>query len=68
LISADIASKYGWHMRPDPLTSNILQATVGNLIFEVVGTFHGHEISQGGYIVANYDYLDEARALQRHGA
>ena len=67
LISADIASKYGWHMGDRiPLTSNILQGNgSGTWVFEVVGTFTAHEISQGGYIVANYDYLDEARALNK---
>ena len=65
LISADIASKYGWRIGDRiPLTSSIQQGNgSGNWVFEVVGMFTAHEIGQGGYIVANYDYLDEARAL-----
>ncbi len=67
LISADIASKYGWHIGDRiPLTSSTLQGNgSGSWVFEVVGTFTAHEVSQGGYIVANYDYLDEARALNK---
>ncbi len=67
LISPDIASKYGWKIGDRiPLTSPVLQGNgSGNWVFEVVGMFTAHEISQGGYIVANYDYLDEARALNK---
>ncbi len=67
LISADIGSKYGWRIGDRiPLTSPILQANgSGNWVFEVVGMFTAHEVGQGGYIVANYDYLDEARAMNK---
>ncbi len=67
LISADIGSKYGWHIGDRiPLTSPTLQANgSGNWVFEVVGMFTAHEIGQGGYIVANYNYLDEARAINK---
>ena len=67
LISADIASKYGWHVGDRiPLNSNTLQASgSGTWTFEIVGMFTAHEISQGGYIVANYHYLDDARAVNK---
>jgi putative ABC transport system permease protein len=67
LISEDIGKKYGWRIGDRiPLTSNTLQNDgSGTWIFDIVGMFTAHEISQGGYIVANYDYLDEARALNK---
>ena len=67
LISADIGEKYGWRIGDRiPLTLSTLQGNgSGTWVFDVVGTFTAHEISQGGYIVANYDYLDEARALNK---
>jgi putative ABC transport system permease protein len=67
LISADIGKKYGWRMGDRiPLTSNTLQSNGSrSWVFEVVGMFSARELSQGGYIVANYDYLDEARALNK---
>jgi putative ABC transport system permease protein len=67
LISADIAKKYGWRLGDRiPLTSPTLQTSgSGTWVFEVVGTFAARELSQGGYIVANYAYLDEARALNK---
>ena len=67
LISADIASKYGWHIGDRiPLTSNTMQGNgSGTWVFEVVGMFTAHEISQGGYIVGNYHYLDDARAINK---
>jgi putative ABC transport system permease protein len=67
LISADIGEKYGWRIGDRiPLASNTLQNDgSGTWAFDIVGTFTAHEISQGGYIVANYDYLDEARALNK---
>ena len=67
LISADIASKYGWHIGDRiPLTSPTLQGNgSGTWVFELVGMFTAHELGQGSYIVANYNYLDEARALNK---
>ena len=67
LISADIGKKYGWRIGDRiPLTSNTLQSNgSGTWVFDIVGTFTAHEISQGGYIVANYAYLDEARSLNK---
>jgi putative ABC transport system permease protein len=67
LISADIGKRYGWRIGDRiPLTSNTLQSNgSGTWVFDIVGTFTAHEISQGGYIVANYAYLNEARALNQ---
>lgn len=67
LISADIAKEYGWRIGDKiPLTSTILQSNgSGAWSFDIVGTFSAREIGQGGYIVANYAYLDEARALAK---
>jgi len=67
LIGPDIARKYNWHVGDHiPLMSNIQQANgSGNWDFEVVGTFTAHEISQDSYIVGNYDYIDQARALNK---
>jgi putative ABC transport system permease protein len=67
LISADIAKKYGWHVGDRiPLTSTTLQGNgSASWVFDVVGTFTAHEIGEAGYIVANYAYLDEARALNK---
>jgi putative ABC transport system permease protein len=67
LISADIGKKYGWKIGDRiPLTSNTLQSSgSGSWVFEVVGMFSAREIGQGGFIVANYDFFDEARALNK---
>jgi len=67
LIGPDIASKYNWHVGDHiPLMSNVLQGNgSGNWDFEVVGTFTAHEIGQGGYIVGNYEFIDQARAQNK---
>lgn len=67
LINADIAEKYGWRLGDRiPLTSTTLQTNgSGSWVFDIVGTFSAREMSQGSYIVANYAYLDEARALNK---
>ncbi|HEY4338853.1 MAG TPA: ABC transporter permease [Steroidobacteraceae bacterium] len=67
LITADIGKKYGWHIGDRiPLTSTTLQTNgSGTWTFQIVGTVTDHEIGEGGFIVANYDYLNEARALNR---
>jgi putative ABC transport system permease protein len=67
LISADIAKKYGWHVGDRiPLTSTTVQNDDNAVwTFDVVGTFTAHELGAGGYIVANYAYLDEARKLYK---
>lgn len=67
LINADIASKYGWRVGDRiPLTSTTLRIDgSGTWVFDIVGMFSARELSQGGYIVGNYEYLDEARALNK---
>ncbi len=67
LISADIGRKYGWHIGDKvPLTSSTLQTNgSGTWVFDIVGMFTDHETGEAGFIVANYDYLDQARALNK---
>jgi putative ABC transport system permease protein len=67
LISADIGKKYGWHLGDRiPLTSNTLQVNgSGTWNFQIVGMFTDHEVGEGGFIVMNYDYLDQARVLNK---
>ncbi len=67
LINPDIAKKYGWHVGDRiPLTSNTLKSDgSGTWTFQVVGTFTDHEPGEAGFIVGNYDYLDQARTLNK---
>ena len=67
LITADIGKKYGWHIGDRiPLTSNTLQANgSGTWTFQIVGMVTDHEIGEAGFVVGNYDYLNEARALNK---
>jgi putative ABC transport system permease protein len=68
LMTTNIAKKYGWHIGDRiPLTSNTLQVNgSGKWNFQIVGTATDHEVGGGGFIVANYDYLNEARALNKN--
>jgi putative ABC transport system permease protein len=67
LITADIGKKYGWHIGDQiPLTSNTLQSNgSGTWTFRIVGMVTDHEVGEGGFIVGNYNYLNEARALNK---
>jgi putative ABC transport system permease protein len=67
LITADIGKKYGWHVGDRiPLTSTTLQSNgSGTWSFQIVGTFTDHEPGEAGFIVGNYDYLDQGRALNK---
>jgi putative ABC transport system permease protein len=67
LITTDIGKKYGWHIGDRiPLKSNTLQTNgSGTWNFQIVGTVTDHEVGEGGFIVVNYDYLNEARALNK---
>jgi putative ABC transport system permease protein len=67
LITADIGKKYGWHVGDRiPLTSTTLQSDgSGTWSFQIVGTFTDHEPGEAGFIVGNYDYLDQARTLNK---
>ena len=64
LITADLAKKYGWHVgQRISIRSNTLQTNgSGTWTFDVVGTVTDHEPGEGGLMVANYAYLDAARA------
>src|SRR5271168_861896 len=67
LITTDIGKKYGWHIGDRiPLTSNTLQVNgSGTWTLQIVGTVTDHESGEASFIVANYDYLDEARAFNK---
>ncbi len=67
LITADTGKKYGWHIgQRIALTSTTLQSNgSGTWPFDIVGMVTDHEIGEGGLIVANYAYLDEARASDK---
>ena len=67
LVTADFASKYGWHIgQRIPLTSSVLQNNgSGTWDFQIVGMFADHEPGAGSFIVANYAYLDESRAQNK---
>jgi putative ABC transport system permease protein len=67
LITKDIGKKYGWHIGDRiPLTSNTLQTNgSGTWTLQIVGTVTDHESGEASFIVANYDYLDEARAFNK---
>jgi putative ABC transport system permease protein len=67
LITQDIGRKYGWHIGERiPLTSNTLKSNgSGTWTFQIVGTVTDHEPGEGGLIVINYAYLNEARAFNK---
>jgi putative ABC transport system permease protein len=67
LITADTGKKYGWHIGDKiPLTSTTLQSNgSGTWTFDIVGYVTDHEPGESGVAVANYDYIDEARALNK---
>jgi len=67
LITADIGRKYGWHIGDKiPLTSSTLQTNgSGTWTFDIVGLVTFHDTEEGSWVFANYDYIDEARALDR---
>lgn len=67
LITADIGRKYGWHIGDKiPLTSSTTQASgSATWTFDIVGTVTFNFRDHGVYVFANYDYIDEARALNK---
>jgi putative ABC transport system permease protein len=67
LITEDISKKYGWHIGDRiPFTSNTLKTDgSGTWNFQIVGFVTDHEPGEAGFIVINYAYLDEARALNK---
>jgi putative ABC transport system permease protein len=67
LITPDIAAKYGWHVgdRISLQSSTLQRDGTGIWTYDIVGTFTDHELGAGGFIVGNYSYLEEARALNK---
>lgn len=67
LITADVGRKYGWHIGDKiPLTTSTAQTNGSTTwTFDIVGMFSDHERGEAGLVVANYYYLDEARALDK---
>jgi putative ABC transport system permease protein len=69
LISPDMAKQHRWRIGDRiPLTSTTLQSNgSATWFFDIVGTFTPREIGDdsGGFVVANYDYLEGARVLNK---
>ena len=67
LVTADIARKYGWHVGDEIAIKSSTQQRSGSgtWFFNIVGSVTDHEPGEGGLIVANYSYLNEARALNK---
>jgi len=67
LVTADAAKKYGWHVGGQlAIESNIPQRSGSRTwYFQIVGNVIDREPGEGGLIVANYDYLNEARASDK---
>jgi putative ABC transport system permease protein len=67
LITADIAKQYGWKIGDKvPLFSSTLQGNgSANWTFDIVGMVTFHDRDEGRFVFANYDYVDEARALNK---
>jgi putative ABC transport system permease protein len=68
LVKADLAKKYGWKVGDSiPLQSTTAQQNGStDWAFDVVGTFTDSDVGGGGdIIVINFDYLDEARHLNK---
>jgi putative ABC transport system permease protein len=67
LITPDIGKKYGWHVgdRIPLITSTVQTNRSTTWSFDIVGMFSDHERGEGSLVVANYYYLDEARALDK---
>jgi len=68
LITAASARKYGWHVGDRiPITSTTLQNNgSGSWVFDIVGIVSSSPQAQvGNGIFINYDYLDQAQALNK---
>ncbi len=67
LITEDIGKKYGWHIGDQiPLITSTAQANGSTTwTFDIVGMVSDHERGEDSLVVANYYYLDEARALDK---
>ena len=73
VIIIGMIRKYGWHIGDKiPLISSTLQTNgSGTWTFDIVGMYTLHGSEAGIWVLANYDYIDEARerstAPQAHG-
>ncbi|MGH8318864.1 MAG: ABC transporter permease [Steroidobacteraceae bacterium] len=67
LVTADIARKYGWHVGDEIAIKSRTQQSSGSRtwFFNIVGNVRDHEPGEGGLIVGNYSYLNEARAFNK---
>jgi putative ABC transport system permease protein len=68
LVKEQAARKYGWRVGDRiPLKTNVTQMSgSSDWTFEMVGTFTDADVgSPGDVIMMNYDFFDEARALQK---
>jgi len=68
LVKEQLARKYGWKVGDRiPLKTNVTQMSgSSDWAFEMVGTFTDTDVgSPGDVIMLNYDFFDEARALQK---
>ncbi|MGH8290340.1 MAG: ABC transporter permease [Steroidobacteraceae bacterium] len=67
LVTADIARKYGWHVGDEiAINSSVPQSSGSRTwFFNIVGSVTDREPGEGGLIVGNYSYLNEARAIDK---
>jgi putative ABC transport system permease protein len=68
LVKEQTAKKYGWKVGDRiPLKTNVTQISGSpDWTFDMVGTFTDTDVgSPGDIIMLNYDFFDEARALQK---
>lgn len=67
LVTADIARKYGWHVGDEIAIQSTTPQRSGSRTwyFNIVGHVTDHEPGEGDLIVANYTYLNEARASDK---
>jgi putative ABC transport system permease protein len=67
LVTADIARKYGWHVGDEIAIKSTTPQRNGSRTwyFNIIGRATDHEPGEGGLIVANYTYLNEARAFDK---
>jgi putative ABC transport system permease protein len=67
LITADIARRYGWHVGDEIAIESTTPQRSGSRTwyFDIVGGVTDREPGEGGLIVANYAYLNEARAFNK---
>jgi putative ABC transport system permease protein len=67
LVTADLARKYGWHLGDQIAIDSTTPQRSGSRTwyFDIVGGVTDHEPGEAGLLVANYAYLNEARAFNK---